>query len=82
MSGVTSAASTTAVFLILVAIALGIFASPLFAVPIALLVLLIVGIGPMATFVAERGAPGSPEPTGVPTTREASYDPVIDPSAR
>jgi multisubunit Na+/H+ antiporter MnhG subunit len=82
MSGVTSTASTLGAVLILVAIGLGIFVSPLFVVPIALLVLLVVGVGPVAAFVAERGAPGSPEPTGVPTTREASYDPVIDPSAR
>ncbi len=79
MSGVTS---STVAILILLALALGAFASPLFIVPIVLLALLIAGLGPVLRFVAERGDLGTAEPTGVPTTREASYDPVSDPASR
>ena len=79
MSGATAPVFALLVF---IAVALGIFASPLFVIPIFLVALVIVGIGPVARFIAERGDPGSPEPTGVPTTREASYDPVSDPASR
>ncbi len=79
MSGVTS---SIVGILILSAIALGAFASPLFIVPIVLVALLVAALGPTARFIAERGNPGSAEPTGVPTTREASYDPVSDPGSR
>lgn len=79
MSGVTS---SFVAILILIALALGAFASPLFIVPIVLLAFLVAGLGPVAKFIAERGDPGTAEPTGVPTTREASYDPVSDPVTR
>ena len=79
MSGVTS---STVAIIILIGLALGAFASPLFIVPIVLLALLIAGVGPLLKFVAERGDTGTAEPTGVPTTREASYDPVSDPGSR
>ena len=79
MSGVTS---SIVAIVVLIGLALGAFASPLFIVPIVLVAFLIAAIGPLLRFVAERGDLGTAEPTGVPTTREASYDPVSDPSSR
>jgi hypothetical protein len=78
MSGVTS---TAAGLLIIVGIALAFFASPLFVVPAVLIALAIVALGPIARFIAERGDTGSPEPTGVPTTGEAAYDPISRPGS-
>jgi len=46
-----------------------------FLIPIGLVVLVVVLAGPLLRFITERGQPGTDEP-GVPSTREASYEPV------
>ena len=71
MSGVTSTIVTTIIVTIVVA-ALGL--TPAIIIPFFLVALLVVALGPVSRFIRERGAGGSPEPQGVPTTREASID--------
>ena len=71
MSGVTS----TVVGMGLVAAFVVLFyAGVWFALPIVFIVLLVLAGGPVLRCIAERGGPGNDEP-GVPTTREASYEP-------
>lgn len=72
MSGVTS--SVVGVGFVAAFVAL-LWAGFWFMVPILLVVLLIAAAGPVMRFIAERGGPGSDEPE-VPSTREASYEPV------
>ncbi len=73
MSGATS---TVVGLGIAAAIAVLLFGAAFwFMIPILAVVLLVVLVGPVLRFIAERGGPGSDEP-GVPSTREASYDPV------
>jgi hypothetical protein len=72
MSGVTS---TVVGLGIVAAFAVLFYSGVWFALPIIAVVLLIVAGGPVLRFIAERGAPGTDEPD-VPTTGEASYEPV------
>ena len=78
MTGVTSTVMT---LLVIVGIALAIFASPIAIVPIVLIMLAVVTLPMLGRFIAERGDPGTPEPSGVPTTSQAAYDPVEQPGA-
>ena len=70
-------------FLVIVAILLVAFAS---VTPFILIPIVAIGLGllvvPLALAAAKRGSSGGepdPGPSGVPTTREASYDPVQEP---
>jgi hypothetical protein len=76
--GVTS---TLMIILVLIGVSLAIFASPIAIVPIVLLMLALVGLPLIGRFIAERGDTGSAEPDGVPTTSQASYDPVDRPGS-
>ncbi len=73
MSGVTATVGVLGFVGILVILVSGGWS--LFIVPIAVVVLLVALGGPVLRFITERGQPGTDEP-GVPTTREASYEPV------
>lgn len=72
MSGVTSAVVGLG---LVAAFALLLYGGVWFALPVLVVVALVVAAGPVLRFIAERGGPGTDEP-GVPTTREASYEPV------
>lgn len=72
MSGVTSPVAGLG---LVAAVAVFFYAGVWFALPIIVVVLLVMVAGPVLRFIAERGGPGTDEP-GVPSTREASYDPV------
>jgi len=76
--GVTS---TLMIILVLIGVSLAIFASPIAIVPVVLVMLALLALPLLGRFVAERGDPGTPEPDGVPTTSEASYDPVDRPGS-
>lgn len=76
--GVTS---TFMIILVFIGVALAIFASPIAIVPIVLIMLGVVGLPIIGRFISERGDTGSAEPEGVPTTSQASYDPVERPGS-
>jgi hypothetical protein len=65
-------------FVVLAAIVLVVFSlSPLLFIPIAIMVLVGLVVGPLGALI--KSGQGT-APSGVPTTREASYDPQVDPS--
>jgi multisubunit Na+/H+ antiporter MnhG subunit len=66
--------STFIFVLLLIGVALAFLASPIFILPTVLLALVLLALGPVSRWIAERGYPGTPERENVPTTREASYD--------
>jgi len=73
---VSGAAGTVAIVGVIAALVVLTVGAPyLFLVPIFAVVLLVVVGGPALRFFVERGQPGTDEP-GVPSTREASYEPV------
>ncbi len=76
--GVTS---TLMIILVLIGVSLAIFASPIAIVPIVLVMLGVLALPVLGRFVAERGDTGTSEPSGVPTTSQASYDPVERPGS-
>jgi len=65
-------------FVVVAAIVVIVFAlSPLLFIPIAIMVLVGVVVGPIGALI--KSGSGR-RPSGVPTTSEASYDPQVDPS--
>ena len=79
MSG--SAFSILATLLVALLAVVVVSAPVVLVVPVALLILLALLGAPMLKGLRE-GRVASSEPTGVPTTTEASYTPQVDPSDR
>lgn len=77
MGGSVYLTALVTVILILI-VALG-GLSVIFLVPIFTIALLVVFAGPVLRFISDRGSPGSGDPTGVPSTSDASYEPVREP---
>jgi multisubunit Na+/H+ antiporter MnhG subunit len=73
MSGSVLFAVIATVILFLV----GIFMSPWFIIPAVMVLLFVVMATPLMALFSGRG-----RPSGAPTTREASYDPVTQPERR
>jgi hypothetical protein len=58
---------------------LGLLASPFFFIPAGAVLVVALVAGPIMGLINRGGATGGGGPSGVPTTDEASYEPVQEP---
>ena len=66
--------------ILVIGLALSVFASPLFLIPAVTLVLLALFAAPLFGAFRRNDRPGGS--SGVPSTTEAAYDPVAEPTER
>jgi hypothetical protein len=64
--------------LVLLAV-LGLLASPFFFIPAGVVLVVALVAGPLMGFINRTASTGGGGPSGVPTTDEASYEPVQEP---
>jgi hypothetical protein len=64
---------------IVILFVLGILASPFFFIPVGVGILVVVIAGPVLGMMNRGASTGGGGPSGVPTTEEASYEPVREP---
>jgi hypothetical protein len=66
---------------IVILFALGILASPFFFIPAGVVIIVALIAGPVLGMFNRTASTGGGGPSGVPTTEEASYEPVREPPA-
>jgi hypothetical protein len=64
---------------VVVLLGLGILASPLFIIPAVVVAVVALIAGPVLGLFNRTASTGGGGPSGVPTTEEASYEPVQEP---